>query len=181
MGVGGASPPETYDLAAASVAKNGGAAPVFITVATPSTIRPLDSEQILVRDESGKLTYFQGSAWGDRLPRLVRARLVQALTDSGRFRAVGTNEERVAGDVTLSLELRSFNIEVTNGGSARAVVDVVAKLIDERSDRVIASRQFSADAPAAKDDAASGVAALNQAFADMAAQVVAWSANPRSA
>lgn len=179
-GLGGNSAPETFDLTAPVATKQDGRrVGLHISVAMPSATRPLETDQILVRDAEGKLSYFGGSAWGDRLPRLVQSRLVQALTDSGRFRVVGTSQERVQGDVTLALELRSFNIQVDNG-HAHGVIDLVAKLIDERQDRVVATRRFEMTAPAVKDDAASGVSALTQAFHKIAVDIVAWTANPRS-
>ncbi len=179
-GLGGASAPETYDLAAAPPKRGGSKAPVHISVASPNTIRPLDSDQILVRDSGGTLSYFPGAAWGDRLPKLVQTRLIQALTDSGRFRAVGSSQDRTPSDVTLNVELRSFNVQVS-GGQTEAVIDIVVKLVDERRDRVVATKQFTSSAPAAKDDAASGVAALTTAFGKISDDIVAWSANPRTA
>ncbi len=179
-GLGGTGAPETFDLTPAAIAKQDGRkVPLHVSVAMPSATRPLETDQILVRDSAGKLSYFGGAAWGDRLPRLVQSRLVQALADSGRFRVVGTSQDRVQGDVTLALELRSFNVQVDNG-HAKGVVDLVAKLIDERQDRVVATRRFEMTAPALKDDAASGVAALTQAFHTIAQDIVAWTANPRA-
>lgn len=180
-GLGGNSAPETYDLPAPVAVKPGSKRlGLHLSVATPNAIRPLETDQILVRDADGKLSYFAGSAWGDRLPRLVQSRLVQVLTDSGRFRVVGTGQDRVQGDVTLSVELRSFNVQVNNG-NAEGVVDLVAKLIDERQERVVATRRFEMSSPAVKDDAAAGVAALTQAFHRIADEIVVWAANPRSA
>lgn len=179
-GLGGSSPPETYDLAAPTPKKGGARASVHISVASPSTIRPLDSDQILVRNAEGRLSYFPSSAWGDRLPKLVQTRLIQALTDSGRFRAVGSSQDRTPSDMTLNIELRSFNVQV-EGVQAQAVIDVVVKLVDERRDRVVATKQFTSSAPASKDDAAAGVAALTQAFGKISDDIVAWSANPRPA
>jgi cholesterol transport system auxiliary component len=178
---GGSTPPETYDLAAVrSIKPSARKSSVYVAVAVPNTARPLDTDQILVRDPGGRLSYFPGSAWGDRLPKLVQSRLVQALADSGHFRGVGTSQDRVPGDVTLSIDMRSFNIEVTNG-HAEAVVDIVVKIVNERRDRVIATRQFTVKAPAVKDDAVAGVSALNQAFDQVAGEVANWAAASRAA
>ncbi len=181
-GIAGNSAPETYDLTAAHTAKPAAARklPLYVAVGIPNTARPLDTDQILVRDGGGRLSYFPGSAWGDRLPRLVQLRLVQALADSGRFRGAGASQDRIPGDVTLTIDMRSFNIEVA-GGRAEAVVDFVVKIVSERRGRVIATRQFAVKAPAAKDDAAAGVSALNEAFGQLADEVVTWAAAARAA
>lgn len=175
-GLGGNSAPDIYDLPAADVQKGGRKLPVYIAVSTPNAMRSLDTDQILVRDPQGRLTYFPASSWGDRLPKLVQARLMQALTDSGRFKAVGKSDDRAPSDVTLNIDMRSFNIEVKNG-HAEAVVDIVAKLVDERNGKIMATKQFSAIAPAVKDDAAAGVAALSQAFSQITTPLINWSAN----
>lgn len=179
-GLGNGSPPETYDLAAPAIAKSRHRAPVHIAVTQPNAVRMLDSEQILVKAPGGRLSYFPGAAWGDRLPRLFQSRLVEALEDSGRFQGVSTQQQRVSADYSLLIEIRDFQIEVDNGAAA-ALVDVFVKLVDERQGQVAASRQFTGRAPAAKDNVSSGVAAFNEAFQQVASQIVQWTANPRGA
>ena len=150
-----------------------------ITVGTPTAIRALDTDRILVSAPGGRISYFADSAWSDRLPRLVHSRLVEALQNSGAFRAVLTSQDRVDGDFTIATEIRAFQIDMDHGGSA-ANVAIFAKVVDERHGRVIATREFSAQVPASKDDPAVGVAALQDGFNQVTGELVRWAASPRN-
>ena len=84
------SPPATFDLQAPSVEKVHGVRPVQLTIYPPVAVKTIDTEEILVKGAGGRVAYFSGAAWGDRLPRLFQARLVEALANSGAFRAILT-------------------------------------------------------------------------------------------
>jgi cholesterol transport system auxiliary component len=177
-----AEPPlDTYDLPLTSVGRaKGGALAAQLTVRQPAALRSLDTDRIQVRDGAGRLAYYPTAAWGDRLPKLVQARLVASLEDAGRFRAIITNGEGLSADFGLAVDIRAFEVRVQQG-SARAVVDFFVKLVDERRNEVVATHQFSAEAPAAKDDAISGVNALRQAFQQVTGEVVRWASSARVA
>jgi cholesterol transport system auxiliary component len=174
-----AAPPLTYDLEAPDVThKTGRAHGANIAIAPPAAVRTIDTEEILVKTPDGRVSYFPGSAWGDRLPRLVQARLVETFANSGVFKAVITSQDRVSPDLSLSLEIRDFQVNMRDG-HAEASIDIYAKLVSERNGSVIASKRFTATAPAVKDDAGSGVMALNEAFQRVAADMLAWTVSQR--
>jgi cholesterol transport system auxiliary component len=177
---GGNAAPNTFNLTPYKVT---GVPPsrraTQITVSTPSSIRALDTDRILVSEASGRISYFADAAWSDRLPRLVHSRLVEALQDSGAFRAVLTSQDRVDGEFAIATEIRAFQIDV-DGGSTAATVTIFAKAVDERRGRVIATHEFSARIPANKDDPAAGVAALQDGFNQVTGDLVRWAASPRS-
>ncbi|MFZ1109684.1 MAG: ABC-type transport auxiliary lipoprotein family protein [Rhodomicrobium sp.] len=173
FGLGGGSPPATFDLEAPAVAKVRGVRPVQLAINPPVAVKTIDTEEILVKGANGRVAYFTGVAWGDRLPRLFQARLVEALANSGAFKAILTNQDRVQGDMSLGIEIRDFQVE-TSAAGAEAVVDVYVKLIDERNNAVVTTKRFQARAPAAGNDPGAGIQALNGAFREVAAAIVAW-------
>jgi cholesterol transport system auxiliary component len=173
FGLGGASPPATYDLEAPAVAKASGMRSIQLTINPPVAVKTIDTEEILVKGANGRVAYFSGVAWGDRLPRLFQARLVEALANSGAFKAILTNQDRVSGDLSLGIEIRDFQVEASATG-AEAVVDVYVKLIDERNAAVVTTKRFQARAPAAGNDPGAGIQALNGAFQQVAAAIVTW-------
>jgi cholesterol transport system auxiliary component len=179
-GLGGSSSaPTTYNLMPAKVAPmRSSRLASQVTVSPPQSIRALDTDRILVSAPGGRISYFADSAWSDRLPRLVQSRLVEALQDSGAFRAVLTSQDRVDGDYAIGTEIRAFQIDVDNGSTA-ATVTIFAKVVDERRGRVIATREFSARVPASKDDPTAGVAALQDGFNQVTGELVRWTASPR--
>ncbi len=118
-------------------------------------------------------------AWGDRLPRLFQARLVETLANSGAFRAVLTNQDSVSGDLSLAIEIRDFQVE-TAASSSEAVVDVYVKLVNERSNAVVATKRFQAHEKAASQDPGAGVVALNTAFQQVVRDIVSWVSQRRA-
>ena len=177
---GGNSAPNTYNIMTPPKIGSVRASRLAsqVTVSPPQSIRALDTDRILVSAPGGRISYFADSAWSDRLPRLVQSRLVEAMQDSGAFRAVLTSQDRVDGDYAIATEIRAFQIDVGNGRSA-ATVTIFAKIVDERRGKVIATREFSASVPTGKDDPAAGVAALQEGFNQVASELVRWTASPR--
>ena len=167
------SPPATYDLQAPPIERTRGGGAVQLTVYPPVAVKTIDTEEILVKGVNGRVAYYSGAAWGDRLPRLFQARLVEALANSGAFRAILTNQDRVSGDLSLAIEIRDFEVESSPGG-AEAVVDVYVKLVDEKNNSVVTTKRFHARVPTASDDPGAGIQALNGAFQQVTLAIVSW-------
>jgi cholesterol transport system auxiliary component len=178
---GAEAPPDTYDLPSTPVARSkGGAVGAQLAVRLPGALRSLDTDRVLVREGAGRIAYYPAAAWGDRLPKLVQARLVSSFEDAGRFRAIVTNGEGLSADLGLAVEIRAFEVRV-QGGTSHAVVDFYVKMVDERRNEVLASRQFIAEVPTPKDDVVSGVNALRQAFQQVTTEMVRWTSSARMA
>ncbi len=175
----GSSAPDTFNLAAPHLTEKASRRwPVQITVQRPTAMRALDTDRIVVMAPGGRLSYFEDAAWSDRLTSLVQARIVEAMQDSGAFRAVLTTQDRVDGDYALAIEVREFQVDV-DSGHAGAVVTLFAKLIQEQRGKVIATKQFSAQSAASKDDPATGVMALQSSFDEVAKDLIAWLSSAR--
>ena len=91
--------------------KARGARTVQLMISPPVAVKTIDTEEILVKSANGRVAYFSGVAWGDRLPRLFQARLVESLANSGAFRAVLTNQDRVSGDLSLASRSATFRLK----------------------------------------------------------------------
>ncbi len=164
-GLLGSSAPATYDLQAPSIEKFRGARGAQLMIYPPVAVK--------TKSANGRVSYFSGVAWGDRLPRLFQARLVEALANSGAFRAILTNQDRVSGDMSLAIEIRDFEVETLAGGS-EAVIDVYVKLVDERNNSVVTTKRFQERSRATSEDVGAGIQALNSAFQKVALEIVAW-------
>ena len=149
------------------------ALPVQITVVTPTAVRALDTDRILVRPQTERISYYPGAAWSDRLPRLVRARLAEALENSGHFRAVVTEDDGVSSPYSLQVSLRAFEMSV-NGKPPEGHVAMSARIVDARAGKVVASQSFKARARAASDGVGAGVAAITQAFHEASRELISW-------
>ena len=169
------SPPTTYDIVAArSFAASPKSAKYQLVVSEPVAVQQLDTNRIMVKPSADKVSYYKGVAWSDRLPRLVQARMVETIQNSGAVKAVGTTN----GDYTLATELRSFQIDVS-GGRAAAEVELFAKLVNNNSGKVVASKGFSTRVASNSDEPSQAVATLNQAFTEVMQDISTWVAAHR--
>lgn len=172
---GGPAPLDTYDLTAARTEAAAGSRKgrTQILVAEPGALKALDGENVVVRPSAGSVEFLKGAQWADRLPRVVQARLVEALQATGRLGGVGKPGEGLAIDYQVVTEIRAF--EVRLDGAPRAEVALYVKLLNDRNGVVRTAHGFSASAPlaaAAGNDAY--VAALDRAFAQVVGEMVPW-------
>jgi cholesterol transport system auxiliary component len=139
----------------------------------PHAAELLDSPRIVVRPAPGELQVYKGAVWTQPAPDLVQDALLRAFDDSGRIAGAARRGSGVTGDFELLLELRRFDSDYA-GGSPAAVVELGAKLVSARENRVVASRAFRASAPSAATDVAAVSRAFGTALGQVAAEVVGW-------
>ena len=75
-GCGTAAKNDTYDLPAAVDGSGPAAKSRQILIASPTALRSLDSEQIVIRVSPSEIQYLSKAQWGDKLPRIVQSKLV---------------------------------------------------------------------------------------------------------
>lgn len=163
--------PDTYDLTALAPSVTAPARKRQVLVTEPSAVKALDSEQIVVRLGGAEIQYLSKAQWADRLPRLVQARLVQALEGTGKLAGVGTPGQGLAIDDQIVSDIRAF--EIVTGGSARARVEISVKLLNDRNGTIRAQKSFAAEVPAGSGNP-SFVKALDKAFGAVTDEIVAW-------
>lgn len=164
--------PAIYDLAAATafpqIAKTIKA---HLVVPDPSAIILFDTQKILIRSGAGTYTNVNAAQWADNLPKLFQARIVQSFENAHQLSAVSRPLEQLTAEYRLELAIRSF--QITLEPSPNAVVDVTARLVNDKG--VVAdARMFTASIPAKSTEAPDAVAALNQAFSQVAREIVVW-------
>lgn len=144
-----------------------------LVVETPLSSDTLDSARIQVMPSPGVLEVFPAARWRDPAPALLRGLVVQGFDQSGRIVGVGSAASGLRADVALALDLRDFQLEMRDG-AAHAVVGFQASLLDYTSNRVLATKAFAADVPAAGADAASAFVAFQSALNTIIPQLVDW-------
>lgn len=166
------TPPDTYGLTGSPVISGQNAPRRQILIAEPVALKALDSEQIVIKPTPSSIQYLAKSQWSDRLPKMVQAKLVQAFENSGRVGGVGRPGEGLAIDYQISTSIRSFEIRV-NGGET-AVVEISAKVINDRNGSVKASEVFSSSVPVRGSGNPAYVGALDRAFENVTEELVQW-------
>src|SRR5215211_4268425 len=152
--------PTTYDLSAAT-ARGRGAISGQVLVAEPAAVQVLSTQQIIVKDATGSISFLGSGQWADTLPRLVQARLIHTFENSSLIRAVTRPSSGAAGDVQLISEIRSFEVHTP---ANEAVVQISAKLVSDQNGRIFNGRIFTGRVPVAAVEAPNAARALDAAL-----------------
>jgi len=173
---GGSSNPAQqpiYDLAAAT----GFPAPPektpdwLLVVPEPTTLMGFNVDKILLQPAEGESVPLADARWGDNLPILFQARLIESFENAGYARSVSRTRDGVASDFQLLIDIRSFQISTASQPTAE--IDFIAKLVD-KDGRIISASTFQGTAPVSGTDAPAYVKALDEVFAKLMTELVEW-------
>ncbi|MDK1386684.1 ABC-type transport auxiliary lipoprotein family protein [Sinorhizobium sp. 8-89] len=163
---------DTFSLASSPIVQGQASTGRQILVPEPTALQTLNNNQIVIRLSRSELQYLARAQWGDRLPRMVQDKLVQTFDNTGKVGGVGKPGQGLAIDYQLITEIRSF--EISTEGADTAVVEIFAKLLNDRDGTVRTQRAFRAGVPVRGANSPAFVAALDAAFAQVAAEIVSW-------
>lgn len=163
---------DTFNLSAVPAVEGPSAKNRQILVPQPSALKALDSDQIVIRPSPSEIQYLAKSQWSDSLSKMVQARLVQAFENTGRLGGVGMPGQGLAIDYQVVTDIRAF--EVQTAGAGTAVVEISAKLLNDRNGTVRAQKVFRAAVPVRGTGSAAFVKGLDAAFATVTADIVGW-------
>jgi cholesterol transport system auxiliary component len=97
--------------------------------------------------------------------------LIYLFENSNRLGSVGRAGDRISSDYQLLIDIRAFQIDATNGV---AVIEVSAKLMNDRNGRIIDSAIFGERTPISGTTAVLAAKALEEALSALLVQVVQW-------
>ena len=166
--------PETYDISAPrsfSGLRSGTRAQILVKA--PTSLKALNSQNIVVKPTSSVITYLKGAQWSDDLPKMVQTKLVETFENTGRTGAVAKPGDGLVIDYQILTAIRAFEVAV-NGGGKTAVIEFSVRLLSDRNGRVIKSNVFRAAVPFSGSDNDDYVAALDRAFDKVATDIVIW-------
>jgi len=174
---GGATSPAdvpVYDLAAAtSLPPAPEEAPSWLLVVPePTTLMGFNTDKILLQPAEGQSVPVANARWGDNLPILVQAKVIQSFENAGYEKSVSRTRDGVAGDYQLLLDIRSFQISTAAEPDA-AEIDFIAKLVD-KDGKIVNAGTFQGSAPVNGTDAQAYVKAVDEVFAKLAGDLIAW-------
>ncbi|MBR7654452.1 ABC transporter [Brucella oryzae] len=173
-GCGTTTPLDTFNL---SAPQPGVTSPsrksTQLLVPTPTALKALDSENIVVSSAPGSIEYLKGAQWGDRLTNIVQSRLVQAYENTGVFGGIGRPGDGLAINYQILTDLRMFGIQAY-ASPKLAVVELAVRLMNDKTGEVRATRVFRTAIPVSGTTNAAYVKALNAAFERTASEIVSW-------
>jgi cholesterol transport system auxiliary component len=148
-----------------------------LRVETPQASALLSGARILVMPEPNRLQAYAGARWSDRIPLLLRDRLVEGLRDRSRLQVQDDNSP-LSADVALVSDLRAFHSvypPTEAQGSPVAVIRLDASLVDESQRRLLAERRFEVREPSEGAAVAQVVEAFGRAADELARAIAEWS------
>jgi len=163
---------DTFNLSAVPAVEGPSAKNRQILVPQPSALKALDGDQIVIRPSPSEIQYLAKSQWSDSLSKMVQAKLVQAFENTGRVGGVGMPGQGLAIDYQIVTDIRAF--EVQTSGADTAVVEISAKVLNDRNGTVRAQKVFRAAVPVHGTGSVAFVKGLDAAFATVTADIVGW-------
>jgi len=162
------TPSAIFDLSAPDNVRAAGTG-LQVLVPQPTAVKALDNDRIAARPTPSQYAYLPDAVWSDQLPRLLQARLMQTLQNSGRVRAAALPGQGVLIDYQLVVDIRAF--ELRDEG---AVAEFAVKVMDDTNGRVVRARTFRHVVPVASTDNATIVAALDAAMDEAFREITRW-------
>jgi cholesterol transport system auxiliary component len=166
-----AKPAQTFDLTAPSRLTRSAGFGGNLVVAEPIAVATLDGQRVVVKPTPGEVTYLPDAQWSDRLPKLVQSKIIEAYENSSRLTSVGRPGDRLTVDYQLLSELRAFEIDAASG---TATVELTAKVVNDKTGKIVAARVFSARRPVGAVDGPNATRALDAALGEVLADLVGW-------
>jgi cholesterol transport system auxiliary component len=134
---------------------------IVLAVSVPQARPGFDTPQMAYVQQPYELNYFVTSRWTDTPARMLEPLLVQALEQTGGFRAVVQTPNTVSADFQLDTILIRLQQDFMTRPS-RIRLTLRAQLIDVRSQRVLAVKLFDESENAESENAYGGVIAANR-------------------
>lgn len=150
-----------------------------IVVQEPIATAAVNTDQIAVQPTPLQVQYLPRARWADRAPIIVQSLLVESYENSGKVAAVGRSTVGLRADYVIAPDLREFQGHVItrddNSTTVQVKVRLNIKVIDEYSDKIIASASFEENVISPTDQTPDLVATFDEALGDTMRDAVEWS------
>lgn len=162
-----------YDLVAATnfPPKPETAPAWLLVVPEPTTLMGFNTDKILLQPAEGESVPLANARWGDNLPVLFQAKVIQSFENAGYARSISRTREGVSGDYQLLVDIRRFHISTASESAAE--IEFVAKILD-RDGKIVNASTFQGNAPVKGTDAQAYVSAFDEVFAKLMSELLVW-------
>jgi len=114
------------------------------------------------------------SRWSDSPTTMLLHVFQEALEKSRLYIAVVPYSSQSNSDLLLESTLFNFSHRINDDGSSDGILRMRFNLIDNKTKKVIASREFVSKVPVTQQNAQAAVAALNKAVARVTQDLIDW-------
>ncbi|MDH0304555.1 MULTISPECIES: ABC-type transport auxiliary lipoprotein family protein [unclassified Pseudomonas] len=146
-----------------------------LRVNKPLASEALAAPRIAVIPQGDVISSYKGARWSDPVPLLVRNRLLDGFQRDGRVQRLSADDSNLQADYELGGELQAFQSEYRAGGAVEVVIRYDARLVQGRSQRILASKRFEVRQPLDGQKVPVVVAGFGTAGDQLSRQVIDWS------
>ncbi|AZL66303.1 ABC-type transport auxiliary lipoprotein family protein [Pseudomonas oryziphila] len=167
-------PVDIYRLPVQQAAGNATPASWSLRLNKPLASEALAGPRIAVIPQGDVISSYKGVRWSDPVPMLVRNRLLDGFQRDGRVQRLSADDANLQADYELGGELQAFQSEYRAKDQVEVVIRYDARLVQGRSQRILASKRFEVRQPLANPQVPSAVAGFGAASDQLARQVIDW-------
>lgn len=164
---------QVYRLPASTSASSVAPVSWSLRVNKPLASDVFNLPRIAVVPEGNQVSTYRGARWTDPVPVLLRNRMLDAFQRDGRVPRLSADDSNLQADYELVGELQAFQSEYTADGIS-VVIRLDARLVEGRSQRILASRHFEVRQPQADKAVPAVVSGLGQVTDRLMAQLLDW-------
>ena len=169
-----ATPLDTYDLAPAAGSKRGGQTSRTLLVARPQASAALATDRIMIKPDLASITYLPDARWSDELPAVLQTLLIRSISETGRIAYVGRSDAGPVPDKALLVRIDAFEVNVLGDSTFAVSVDIDLTIVNDRDQRIVASKRFSGSSQTSSDQARSIVAGFQTIMNDLLPSMSDW-------
>jgi len=144
-----------------------------LLISTPKAAPGYDSPRMIYVDRAYQLSHFTKNRWADSPARMLTPLFLQSLQATRHFQAVVSAPYMGDTDLRLDTELLMLQQDFTQKPSQVRMV-LVAQMINVKTNRILATRQFDLTEQAQQNDPYSGVVAANRIVARLLPQLATF-------
>lgn len=147
---------------------------IVLKISPIRSTEAFSSRNIIYTDKLHSRNYYIYSQWSDAPVRLLQTLFQVTLEKSGQFKAVLAPASAARANQLLECTLYDFSHHINNNKISTGVVRAACALIDYKSRKVLASKDFVAIIPTVTENAQGAAVALNKAANSLSAQLLDW-------
>ena len=174
-------PVDIYRLPVSQTARSAAPLDWSLRLNKPLASEALAGPRIAVIPQGDVISSYKGARWSDPTPMLVRNRLLDGFQRDGRVQRLSADDSNLQADYELGGELQAFQSEYRPGGAVEVVIRYDARLVQGRSQRILASRRFEVRQPLGSQQVPAVVAGFGMASDQLARQVIDWTVSQAQA
>ncbi|MCX5506555.1 ABC-type transport auxiliary lipoprotein family protein [Pseudomonas sp. BJa3] len=174
-------PVDIYRLPVSQTARSAAPLDWSLRLNKPLASEALAGPRIAVIPQGDVISSYKGARWSDPTPMLVRNRLLDGFQRDGRVQRLSADDSNLQADYELGGELQAFQSEYRSGGAVEVVIRYDARLVQGRSQRILASKRFEVRQPLRSQQVPAVVAGFGTASDQLARQVIDWTVSQAQA